>query len=73
FGGDILDSNDNIIFNVTDKGYYYFRNGTDLRNITTDLTNNNLIKIDDTDPIVKDLDSLIGITLGGSSPLWNEE
>lgn len=77
FSGKILNSSGVAVLANNDtnynKGYYYFKSGTNLKNVTNELSSNNLIRIRNDDPIVKKLDSLIGITLGISSPLWNEE
>jgi Tfp pilus assembly protein PilX len=66
-GGGIVDSDGASILTVTDKGYYYFPEGINLRIPGT------LIKINDNDPIVPVLDSLLGMSMGDKPPQWDNE
>lgn len=66
-GGGIVDSDGVSILTVTDKGYYYFPEGINLRLPAK------LIKIDDDDPIVEKLDSLLGMSMGDKPPLWDNK
>lgn len=67
-GGGIVDSDETSILTVSDKGYYYFPDGFNLREAKGDL-----IKIDDDDPIVDVLDSLMGMSMGDKPPLWDNK
>jgi len=78
-GGGIKNASNVTAFNVTDKGYYYFNGaandnkGVDLHNAAIELTQGDLIKIQDSDPIVAVLDGLIGMNMGSGTALWNNE
>lgn len=68
-GGGINVDDGTPVLTVSDKGYYYFKNGVNLRNPGV----KGLVKINDNDPIVKILDSLLGVSIGTQPPLWNDK